>query len=469
MDTRAAIYTRISSDRLGKRWGVDDQRHNCLQLIRERGWTPLPFYEDNDVSAWNGKLRPAYERLLADVAAGRVDVVVVLHPDRLHRLPEEFEQFRRTCVGGGVTQLVSCYGDVDLTNPDALLVARVMTATAAHQSDSTSRRVKAMHRRLAREGRFAGGPRAFGWTWKRADLDPTEAAEVRQAAASVLAGTSLRGVVADLNEREVRCAGGGIWTTQKLRKLLLSPHVAGLRDYEGSLVPASWPAILDRETWDRLRLLLTAADRRRYTGPAVWETRYVLSGLAVCALCGQPLKSRPTNRDTRAYACPKDRGGCGRIRRRADWLEDFVRDAVMTALDSPEVVKALRDEQDRLDEGAVSRLLAQLRQDQAALEELSRDYYVDRRIDRAQFHVSQDALTARVEATERELAQRAGTPGFLRLPEGGAEAIRAAWDAADVGWRRSLLATVVDRVVIHPVGKGGHVFRPEAVEVRWRV
>jgi site-specific DNA recombinase len=155
---------------------------------RERSWEPLPLYEDNDISAWSGKLRPEYERLLADVAARRVDVVVVLHPDRLHRQPEEFEQFRRTCVAAGMTQLVSCYGDVDLTNPDALLVARVMTATAAHQSDSTSRRVRAMHRRLAREGRFAGGPQAFGWTWKRAELDPNEAAEVRQAAAGCWPG-----------------------------------------------------------------------------------------------------------------------------------------------------------------------------------------------------------------------------------------------------------------------------------------
>jgi hypothetical protein len=146
-----------------------------------------------------------------------------------------------------------------------------------------------------------------------------------------------------------------------------------------------------------------------------------------------------------------------------------VRDAVVTALDSPEVISALRAEQDRLDEGAVSRLLTQLREDEATLEQLSRDPYVDRRIYRAQFFTSHDALKARVDETQRELSQRAGAHGFLQVPEGGAESVRAAWDAADLNWRRARLATVVDRVVVHPVGKGGHDFRPETIEVRWRV
>ena len=50
-------------------------------------------YVDNDVSAYSGKHRPQYERMLSDVARGLVDAVIVYHTDRLTRRPIELEAF----------------------------------------------------------------------------------------------------------------------------------------------------------------------------------------------------------------------------------------------------------------------------------------------------------------------------------------------------------------------------------------
>lgn len=73
---RAAIYLRVSQDRENTRLGVDRHREDAEQLIRARQWTSAGVYEDNDVSGAGSRRRPAFERLLADVEDGRVDVIV---------------------------------------------------------------------------------------------------------------------------------------------------------------------------------------------------------------------------------------------------------------------------------------------------------------------------------------------------------------------------------------------------------
>src|SRR5438132_12381795 len=89
----AAIYARISSDPDGTALGVARQMEDSRRLARELDWPISGEYVDNDVSAYNGKRRPQYERLLDDLKSGHVDAVIAYHPDRLTRRPIELEQF----------------------------------------------------------------------------------------------------------------------------------------------------------------------------------------------------------------------------------------------------------------------------------------------------------------------------------------------------------------------------------------
>ena len=59
------VYARISSDREGDQLGVRRQIEDCKRLAVERGWVVSALYVDDDISAWSGKPRPEYERLLA--------------------------------------------------------------------------------------------------------------------------------------------------------------------------------------------------------------------------------------------------------------------------------------------------------------------------------------------------------------------------------------------------------------------
>ena len=98
---RAAIYARISSDRDGDHLGVNRQVEDCERLIARKGWEVAERYVDDDVSAYSGKVRPAYRRMLDDVGGGFLDAVVVWDADRLHRQPKELEEFFEVCKEAG--------------------------------------------------------------------------------------------------------------------------------------------------------------------------------------------------------------------------------------------------------------------------------------------------------------------------------------------------------------------------------
>src|SRR5436305_1078316 len=111
MARAAAIYARISSDREGTALGVERQIQDCLALAEQRGWPVAETYIDNDVSAWSGKGRPAYRRLLQDLKSGARDALIIWHPDRLHRQPRELEEFLDLWESAGVDELATvCSG-----------------------------------------------------------------------------------------------------------------------------------------------------------------------------------------------------------------------------------------------------------------------------------------------------------------------------------------------------------------------
>src|SRR5262245_36423336 len=112
---RAAVYVRISDDREGQGLGVKRQADDCRKLAERLGWTVVKTYQDNDISAFSGKRRPEYRRLLDDIAAGAIDAVLAWHTDRLHRSPLELEEYIRVCEPRGVPTQTVTAGPVDLS------------------------------------------------------------------------------------------------------------------------------------------------------------------------------------------------------------------------------------------------------------------------------------------------------------------------------------------------------------------
>jgi site-specific DNA recombinase len=264
-----AIYLRISSDPSTERAGVTRQRFDCEMIVAKRGWPEPVFYEDNDVSAWSGKRRPEWERLLADLPS--LDAVVAWDLDRLVRQPRDLEKFLDACDAAKVHRVATAQGDLDLTSDAGRFTARILAAVATKESDDKSRRIRRAKQDAAERGRWQGSHAPFGY--RHIDghlvLEPDEAAVVVEAYRHVLDGGSVRALV----------GRGGPKSHPGWRDLLLSPTIAGRTStgHEGG-----WEPIVSVETWARVRAVLTDPARRKHR---TTERQHWLAGLLICGHC----------------------------------------------------------------------------------------------------------------------------------------------------------------------------------------
>ena len=346
-NVRAAIYCRISKDSDETRLGVERQEKDCRKLCTDRGWPVVDVYCDNDISATNPRRkRPEYDRLLHDIAAGRIDSVVVYAEDRLHRRPAELETFVAACDTAGLTKLASVSGDVNLNDPDALLMLRLKGAMAAREVAVLQRRLKRKFLDKAERGEFHGGGRPFGYETDGIKVRESEALLIRQAAQRVLEDGSLRAIAKDWNERGIRTSWDKPINETGLRKILTSARVVGRVQHQGEItdIKAQWDPILEDATWERVRTILRDPARR---GPRPSRV-YPLRGVLKCAKCGHWLAANPSNTSARRYACKTNRGGCGKPTLTADHVEQYVFGFIVPLADMADVRDALHAE----DQGA---------------------------------------------------------------------------------------------------------------------
>jgi DNA invertase Pin-like site-specific DNA recombinase len=457
------IYARISSDRGGDQLGVGRQIADCRRKARELGvavWEPL--YIDDDVSAWSGKRRPAYEQMLDDLRDGLIGGVVVWHVDRLTRHPRELETIieLRDALDFG---LASVTGEVDLSTGTGRLTARMLGGLARYESDHKSERIRRKHEELALRGKVSGGgSRPFGYEADKVTVRPAEAEIVRECAERFLAGESLRSISLNLNERGVRTASGGEWAPQTLRRMLAYARLSGQREHNGEIVAtAEWPAIITPAQTAEIRTRLADPDRR--TNKAA--RRYLLGGLLVCSHCGERLVARPRAGGQRRYACARGPGlsGCGKTYINADQVELFVVEAVLHRVDAPEVAATVAG---RPADPDMQPLYAGLDADQAQLAELA-EAYGNKLMTMKEWLAARGPIEARITAARKKLA-RASQRSTLEPFVGKGEQLRADWASLDLSQQHSIVAAVLDHLVVGPGRRGYNRFDESRLTPFWR-
>ena len=459
----AAVYCRISDDRTGEGLGVRRQADDCNAYCAARGWVVADVYVDNDISAYSGRRRPAYQRLLDDIAAGTVNAIVAWHPDRLHRSPVELESFIELVEASGARVGTVKAGEYDLSNPTGRMSARIVGAVAKHESEHKAERIRRKHEELAAAGEGGGGgTRPYGFNADRVTVNEAEAEMVREAASRILAGDRVRSICVDWTARGVATVTGGKWTPHVMKRLLISGRIAGLREHHGEVVAtAVWPAIITPAQHRQIRAILTDPARRTNRG----ATKYPLTGFVYCGACGERMVARPRDDGRRRYICSSGPGfsGCGRCYIVADEVEAHVTAMVLEALDSPDFGRATGEAHDG---GVVDEASATIVATEEKLKELAEMWAADE-VSRAEWQAARKPLEARVEAAKRALSRTRGTTaldGFL----GGAEPLQAAWDALGFDRRRAVIGAVVDRVTIGAGRRGFNRFDAGRVEVTWK-
>ena len=249
---RAGCYCRISSDPKDKREGVDRQREDTAILCEVKGWQVAGYYVDNDRSASNGGHRPEWERLLADIEAGRIDAVAAWDQDRVNRAMDDFQRYKNLFVRRGIKLATSNNGDIDLSTPSGVLTATIKTAVSEHEISMMKIRMRRAAKQKAQRG-LPKWKRAFGYLGDTYQLDPHTAPLVKQVYAHVLAGGSITDGARILNAQNAFGLSGKPWTASTLSLFLRKARNAGLREHndeivrdeDGNPVKGTWPALVD--------------------------------------------------------------------------------------------------------------------------------------------------------------------------------------------------------------------------------
>ena len=224
-------------------------------------------YDDGGFSGGNTE-RPALQRLLDDVRAGKIDIIVVYKVDRLTRsladfakLVELFDQHKVSFVS--VTQ------QFNTTTSMGRLTLNVLLSFAQFEREVTSERIRDKIAASKRKGLWVGGMAPLGYDTKdrKITVNMPEAERVKLIFQSYLKLGSLNLLMADLRKRGIvtkqrklkdgRIVGGIPFTRGPLAHLLRNRFYIGEVTFKGEILPGEQPAIIDRKLFDAVQAKLS--------------------------------------------------------------------------------------------------------------------------------------------------------------------------------------------------------------------
>lgn len=444
---------------MGDTTNVDDQEKVCRRILPpDVVVADEHVYKDNSRSAWRrGRRRPGWDAMLAALERGELDCIAVYHGDRLVRQPRDMEDLLE--VGGprGVL-LYSPTGTYNLADPDHQMMLRWMVARAKNEIDHLSRRLKEGHRRRYERGQVRAGGRggrAFGFEKDSRTHVPEEAALIRDAAARLLAGESTKSIVNAWNDAKITTTAGGPWTHKTFRDMMLRPRYAGLMP-DGQM-KAAWEPILDRTTWESVRVLLKRRGEpfRKSMPPGTSaNARYLLTGIAICGACGTPVRVGINDPKRRSYRCMQR--GCMKVTRNVAHTDAYVTGRVLHLLSDEELLASLTAPDDEGLAQEIAALEVRKTEAEAQLADLVNNP-----------HIRPSLLAQAIAGFDQrldELRARMGLSARARLLRRHAGLSLEDWKKLPLPTQRTIVRATY-RITILPMGRRGPGFDPESVRL----
>jgi DNA invertase Pin-like site-specific DNA recombinase len=264
-----AIYTRKSSEEgLDQAFNsLDAQREACSAYILSQkalGWSAVPAaYDDGGFSGGNTD-RPALQRLLADIGARRIRIVVVYKVDRLTRSLADFAKMVELFDAQGVS-FVSVTQQFNTTSSMGRLTLNVLLSFAQFEREVTGERIRDKIAASKRKGLWMGGVAPIGY---RADgrtlvMVETQAAQIREIYRLYLETNCVRRLKAQLDARGWRTAerksrrlnetGGRPFSRGHLYRILTNPIYAGRIPHKGQAFDGNHAPIIASDVWQAVQ------------------------------------------------------------------------------------------------------------------------------------------------------------------------------------------------------------------------
>lgn len=500
----ALIYDRVSKDRRGDQASVESQEARNRDACDEHGWRVAEVYEDNDRSAsrFARKPRPDWDRLLADLEAGRGDVLVMWESSRGDRKPIEWLNLLELCRSRSMLiHITSHERSYDMRVPRDWKTMAEDGIGNAYESEMTALRVQRDMKRHAATGKPHGkllygyrreydmrtgkllrqviderpraaiaggcmvsrcGPLAIEWF--------TPSGIVRECAGRVVEGRSLYEIALDLNRRGVPTPRRSLhgWMPAQVKEQIINPGYIGRRIHQGKDVgEAKWDAILDVVVFNACVAKLTDPSRRNQRDTSI---KHLLSGIATCGVCGAAMRV-VKNRGAFAYSCFRRNPQIGpsfhvsRVQPRLEaWVEDVV------------IARLAREDAASLWEGDEEAAAEALRLEKEAADERARlDVFYDQAADGDLTPEGLKRIVSKVLPKIERLEAQARGLRISRLPliddlvHPDPDVVRGRWEQLAMVQKREVLRALAERIEVLPAGRGRSKYNDwEVTRIVWR-
>jgi site-specific DNA recombinase len=362
---RCAVYTRKSSEEgLEQSFNsLDAQREACEAYIlsqRHEGWHAVSGrYDDGGFSGGNME-RPGLKKLLDDIAAKRVDTVVVYKVDRLTRSLADFAKIVEQFDKQGIS-FVSVTQQFNTTTSMGRLTLNVLLSFAQFEREVTGERIRDKIAASKRKGMWMGGVVPLGYDLEDRHLivNPEEADKVKDIFQAYLAEGCVSKLQIYLEKKDIRSkkrlsktgntSGNNAFSRGSLYELLQNRIYRGEIMHKGASFPGKHPAIIHQNLWDRVQAQFKVnlqAERKR---PRVTSVS-LLTGLLYDETGNRLTPSHATKRGRRyryyvsqalTKGKPKDHPGLDRLP--AEEIEELVLSRLATLLQSaPRILDLLQ-------------------------------------------------------------------------------------------------------------------------------
>src|SRR4051794_27769265 len=270
---RCAIYTRVSTE-----YGLDQEFNSLdaqydaasayIKSQAHAGWTLIRSRYDDGGYSGGSTDRPDLQRLLEDIRARKIDVIIVYKVDRLTRSLADFAKLVELFDANGVS-FVSVTQQFNTTTSMGRLTLNVLLSFAQFEREVTSERIRDKIGASKRKGLWVGGPLPLGYQMKDGKIAVVEdeAERVRLIFRRYLELGGVNALVRDLRDRNIRSKarllatgatrGGVLFGRGSLFYLLRNRFYIGEIKYKEEILPGEQPVIMDRALFDAVQQKLT--------------------------------------------------------------------------------------------------------------------------------------------------------------------------------------------------------------------
>jgi len=455
-----------------------DQQNTAGVLATERyGWFVAGSYSEPDRSAsrFARKDRPEWARLMADIRARKLDVVVLWEPSRGDRTLTSWAAFLDACRDTGtkiyITDHDKIYDPAQARDWRSLAEDGI---DSAYESEKTSTRVKRGVAGAAEQGKpFGRLPYGYRRTYEHVrgaskpvahqEPDPEESPIACEIITRISLSDPIKAIIRDLDERGIRTRAGGKWASSTIASMVNDGvvYIGKRRHNGGPLLDGSWDPIVDVDVYWRAVNVLADPARRTNGGTGIrpGRSKWLLTNIASCGVCGEPLSARYVDRAAGRvpyYRCVT--GGC--VSAPAKWLDELATVGVVGFCAQSPLFELLTRDEDQAAQAARQEATAERARLQGFEEQA-----ISGKISVASFARIAEGIEKRIAELEHQATQLAAPPSlrelldgieFLTIPRERQAEILERWRRMELPAKRDVIRKIFAPALDVPPGPRTH-------------